>query len=117
MHKFSDGYCYLGYLWDCIKNPIIIDSEYIKEIAKDMGTVYVFWDINSCERIFIENYWRFEKDAVLKVDFATLIEGKNYLPEDIYIFDKNIQWTLIKTHEDIDGKCYCIKSGDIKKYL
>ena len=63
--------------------------------------------------VLIEDYWRFEKDAVLKLDFETLIEGEKYLPEDIYIFDKNITWTLIKTHEDIDGKSYCIKSGNI----
>ena len=26
-HKFRDGYCYVGYLWDYIKNPIIIDKD------------------------------------------------------------------------------------------
>ena len=50
-HEFSDGCCYLGYLWDCMNNPVIIDIEYIKTIAQGMGTVYAFWDINSCERI------------------------------------------------------------------
>lgn len=115
LHKLSDGYCYLGYLWDCIKNPVMIDSEYIKLMAESEGMVYVFWDIHSCERIFIDDYWKFGKDTVLKVDFKTLIQGEEYLPEDIYIFDENITWTLIPTHEDINGKRYCIKSGDIKK--
>ena len=35
------------------------------------------------------------------------------VPQDIYIFDKNMTWTLIKTHEDINGHCYCLKSGTI----
>jgi hypothetical protein len=111
--EFLDGYCYLGYLWDYIKAPVIIEKSYLEIIAKGMGNVYVFWDIHSCERIFIENYWKFNKDAVLKLDFETLLNGEEYLPDDIYIFDECMSWTLIKTHEDIDGKCYCLKSGEI----
>ena len=61
--KFLDGYCYLGYLWDYVKNPSIIDIEYIEKIAKNIDAVYVFWDIHSCERIFVQNYWKFDKDA------------------------------------------------------
>ena len=112
-YKFSDGYCYWGYLWDCIKNPAVIDKDYIRTISKGMGSVYVFWDVHSCDRIYIENYWRFAKEAVIKLSFDTLISGEEYLPEDIYIFDENITWTLIKTHEDINGRCYCLKSGQI----
>lgn len=70
-------------------------------------------DIHSCERIFADEYWKFGKDAVLKINFETLIKGEIYLPEDIYIFDENLTWTLIKTHENIKGKCYCLKSGEI----
>ena len=110
-HQFCDGYGYLGYLWDFIKHPVIIEKEYIEAVAENIGEVYVFWDIHSCERIFIKDYWKFGKKAVLKVDLKTLLEGWNYLPEDIYIFDKTMAWTLIKTHEDMDGKCYCLMGG------
>lgn len=75
--------------------------------------VFVFWDIHSCERILIEDYWKFDKDSVIEIDFNVLLEGETYLPEDFYIFDKNMTWTLIKTHEDINGHCYCLKSGTI----
>ena len=61
----------------------------------------------------MKDYWKFDKDAVLKMDFEILLDGEEYLPEDIYIFDESMTWTLIKTHEDIDGKCYCLKSGKI----
>ena len=70
-HKFTDGYCYLGYLWDCILNPIVIDEAKFEEKARRIGKVYAFWDIHSCERI------------------------------------------LIKTHEDIQGKRFCLQSGRI----
>lgn len=112
-HKCIDGYCYLGYLWDHIINPIIIAEEDIAKKAVDLGKVYVFWDIHSCERIFIKDYWKFDKDAVLKMNMATLLQGEGYLPEDIYIFDESFTWTFIKTHEDIRGMRFCLKAGEI----
>ena len=114
LHKFVDGYCYEGYLWDYIKNPIIIDDNYIRYIAqKNHDYVFVFWDIHSCERILIKDYWKFGKNTVIKLKLSDLIEGYRYLPEDIYIFDKSMSWTLIKTHEEIGDSPYVIKSGDI----
>lgn len=112
-HKFSDGFCYLGYLWDYLNIPFVIDKNYIETVATIKDKVYVFWDIHSCERIFIADYWKFDKDAVLKLRLEMLLRGEKYLPEDIYIFDDSLEWTLIKTHEDINGKCYCLKSGKI----
>ena len=73
----------------------------------------MFWDIHSCERILIKDYWRFEKDAVLQMSMNLLLENEMYLPEDIYIVDKDFSWTMVKTHEDIDGKRYCLVCGNI----
>lgn len=111
--RYIDGYCYQAYLWDCIDSATIVDEEYIDQFIKNDEQVYVFWDIHSCERIFIKDYWKFEKDAVLQMSMKLLLENERFLPEDIYIVDKNFTWTLIKTHEDIDGKRYCLKSGNI----
>jgi len=66
------------------------------------------WDIHTCEKILIEDYWKFPKERVIKVDVTSLKEGLEYLPEDIYIFNYDFSWTYILTHED-DGKgriCY-----------
>ena len=112
-HKFRDGYCYLGYLWDYLKNPIVIKREYIEEAAKNLDEVYVFWDIQTCERIFIKDYWKLGKETVLRLKFKTLLENYRYLPEDIYIFDDTFSWTLILTHEEVDRVPYCVKSGNI----
>lgn len=91
----------------------MIEELYIDKMAGKLNSVYVFWDIHSCERIFIKDYWKFDKDPVLKLDIKMLLKGEKYLPEDIYIFDKSFTWTFIKTHEDIERKRYCLKSGDI----
>ena len=112
-HQFIDGYCYLGYLWDFIKNPIVIEENYFETIAERISDIYVFWDIHSCERILIKDYWKFDKEAVLELKYRHLLEGKEFLPEDIYIFDSSLTWTLIKTHEEINGKRYCLKTGKI----
>ena len=112
-HKFCDGDCYIGYLWDYMKNQTIIGEEYLKTISNQINDIFVFWDIHSCERILIKDYWKFAKDAVIELNFKILLEGDEYLPEDIYIFDETMSWTLIKTHEDIEGKRYCLKSGEI----
>lgn len=110
-HKFVDGYCYLGYLWDYIVNPTVIDEINFEEKAKKIGEVYVLWDIHSCERILIKDYWKFDKDTVLNLRMEVLLQGERYLPDDIYIFDNSFSWTLIKTHEDIRGGRFCLQSG------
>lgn len=112
MRKFKDGYCYQGYLWDCLINPTVVDETYFVQSCFTDKQVYVFWDIHSCERILIKDYWRFEKDAVLQMSMNLLLENEMYLPEDIYIVDKNFSWTMVKTHEDIDGKRYCLVCGN-----
>ncbi len=50
---------------------------------------------------------------MLELKYRHLLEGKEFLPEDIYIFDSSLTWTLIKTHEEINGKRYCLKTGKI----
>lgn len=106
-----DGNCYDGYLWDYLKSREIIDTLYVQEAANRIADVYVFWDIHSCEKILVKDYWKFEKDAMLKLNFTLLLQGKEYLPEDIYIFNESFTWTIILTHEDLDGRPYYLKSG------
>lgn len=110
--EFSDGLCYTGYLWDCLYNSTQISWEDILSYRDQLKEVYVFWDIHSCERILMENYWKFDKRAVMAVDFNDLLGHVDLLPEDIYIFDSSYKWTIILTHEEINGQRWCLKSGD-----
>ena len=113
--RYIDGECYDGYLWDClfIKELEIIKEKYFNDVSCKIEDVYVFWDIHSCQKIGIDEYWRFDKHDVLRLDFNVLLKGLKYLPEDIYIFDNTYNWTLIYTHEEIDECRYCIKCGKI----
>lgn len=58
-----------------------------------------FWDIHSCERILIPDYWKFPKKSCLELNFNDLCSNRKFLPEDIYIFDRSFKWTIVFTHE------------------
>lgn len=90
-------------LWDNLLDFSRITMKSLIEELTDKQEVLVLWDIHSCDRIFIENYWRFPKHNVIRVDGKWLIQGFEHLPEDIYIFDYDLSWTYILTHEN-DGK-------------
>lgn len=108
---YSDGLCYSGYLWDCLINVEVIDESYIQVLSGGFNSVYAMWDMHSCEKINIPNYWRFAKDDIIEGSFEDILKGEKYLPEDVYFFDESMMWCLVKTHEDIYGKRYCLKSG------
>jgi hypothetical protein len=110
---FSDGICYTGYLWDCLKEVEVIDFNYINSMRNSLEKVYVLWDIHSRDRILIEDYWKFKKNDILLLDFCVLLDNLDYLPEDIYIFNESFKWTFVLTHEYFDNKRWCLKSGGI----
>lgn len=113
VHQYIDGFCYTGYLWDCLRVPAVVDFAYVQSKADILNEVFVLWDIHTKERIFIDGYWKFGKDSILKMEFKELLSNLEYLPEDIYIFDKSFEWTMILTHEYIDEKRWCLKTGNI----
>jgi len=110
MHKYLDGYCYNGYLWDYLSRPEIIEELCLIEKIREVAEVYILWDIHSCEKIFIEDYWKFEKDDILLLSGNLLVETLDIFPEDVYIFDASFTWTMILTHEYSENKRYCLKS-------
>jgi len=109
-HKYSDGLCYNGYMWDYLSAPAQIELDYLSAKVKSLKNIYVLWDLHTCERIFIKNYWKFNKDDILLLDGDTLIKALHLLPEDIYIFDSSYTWTLILTHEYLENQRYCLES-------
>lgn len=108
MKEFSDGYCYIGYLWDCLLNPQIVLEYEADQLLKEKQNLYIMWDIHSCERIFIPNYWKFPKLNILSNDIWNE-HLKLELPEDIYIFDDTFNWCIVYTHEiDENNNRYCL---------
>ncbi len=106
--EFSDGLCYIGYLWDCLKNPQVISETEVSRILQDKKNIYIMWDIHSYERICIPNYWKYSKTSVLTTN--TWSDAlKSDLPEDIYLFDDTFSWSVIFTHEtDEQNNNFCL---------
>ena len=106
--KCSDGMCYTGYIWGCIRGRKLIDYDMAITYIEQFNDVYVMWDINSKNRIFIPDYWKFEKESILKLNSKLLMNNLQFFPEDIYVFNDTYEWTIALTHEDIDGKSFCL---------
>ena len=105
---FSDGLCYTGYLWDCLLNAQIISEYQADQLLQKKQKIFIMWDIHSCDRIFIPNYWKFPKSNILSVDIWSK-SLKIELPEDIYVFDDTFSWSVIYTHEtDAKDERYCL---------
>ena len=104
LRKFSDGEFYDGYLWDCVINiQTITFDDFSSKLINLKSCVMAMWDLHSQDKIRVPNYWKFGRGDVLRVDSAILCEGLEHLPEDIYIFDETLSWTLISTHEYRDN--------------
>lgn len=109
--QFSDGLCYIGYLWDCLAWPIVItEKEAYAELEKHEGPLYVMWDNNSCDRIFIPDYWKYPKKAIAELTLEEYNALKDTFPEDHYIFNDDFDWMVALTHEDVDSKRWCLLS-------
>lgn len=102
--RYRDGLYYFGYLWDTLKHRRVIPEAEILDRPNLAGeAVYAMWDLHSEEKIFIEDYWKFPREAVLELSYADLIAGLEHLPKDIYIFGRDYTWSLILTHESWDA--------------
>ena len=105
---FSDGLCYTGYLWDCLLKPTVISECKANQFLQGKRRMCIMWDIHSCERILIPNYWKFPKTKIISTD-AGIESFKHDLPEDVYIFDDTFSWSVIYTHEtDEKWDRYCL---------
>lgn len=111
---FSDGECYTGYLWDCMKEKEIILEKDAEDCFLKISQFYVLWDIHTKERILIPNYWKYPKETVLELDWNSYQTLKKDLPEDIYIIDLSFNWCISLTHEEINGDRYCIFSNRVE---
>lgn len=101
--KFSDGVHHEGYLWDCLRDPVRITYErFCNEITR-YSEIYVIADDHSRDRVLGAPLWPYPSYSVAQFNPALLLESLESLPEDIYVFDSSLKWTLVLTHEH-DGK-------------
>lgn len=107
MTECTDGWCYTGYLWDCLKKPRLITERRLNQFVQKRKGIYIMWDIHSKDYIKIPNYWKYPKDSVIHLEEWSK-ELVKTMPEDIYVFDDTFNWSAIYTHEDINSHRYCL---------
>jgi hypothetical protein len=107
---FSDGMRYEGYLWECLRSPARITIERFGHEVVRYPEVWVMADDHSRDRIPGAPLWPYPSGSIARFAPSVLLESLAGLPEDLYVFDESVRWTLILTHED-DGKrriCFAI---------
>lgn len=108
MELFSDGLCYIGYLWDCLKKAVVIPHSECEQFLNAKHNIFVMWDIHSAERIVVPNYWKYPKNQVLCINQWDQ-SIRRELPEDIYLFDESFSWSVVFTHEtDANDDPFCL---------
>lgn len=105
-----------GYnLWDYLRSsprerPYVISEQTMKSYAYKLGTVLIYWDC-----CYMEPESPFSgANQVCMADFGDLMEHMSACPPNLYLFDRDMQWTLIRTDvPQNDWGWTCIQIGAI----
>jgi hypothetical protein len=68
-------------------------------------------DDHSRDRIPGAPLWPYPAYSVARFEPQRLLESLDSLPEDIYVFDSSVSWTLVHTHEDDGRRRICCAVG------
>jgi hypothetical protein len=109
--QFSDGVHYEGYLWDCLRSPSRITIQRFNHEVVRHPQVLVMADDHSRDRIPGAHLWPYRQYSVARFSSQGLLGCLDSLPEDIYVFDESVAWTLVLTHEDDGRRRICCSVG------
>ena len=107
----SDGFHSFGYIWDCLRYSKMISFQSLCLELEKRSEVFTFADDHSHDKIIGAPLWIYPIDSIAIFKSKELIEILPELPEDLYIFDESVLWTLVLTHEYNDKQrrfCYQI---------
>jgi len=110
-HQFSDGVHYEGYLWDCFRGAQRITVQRFRSEVARHREVFVMADDHSRDRVMGPPLWPEAPYSVARFKASALLRSLGWLPEDIYVFDESVCWTLVLTHEHDQKRRYCLELG------
>jgi hypothetical protein len=108
---FSDGVHYEGYLWDCMPAAQRITIQRFRTEIARRHEVFVMADDHSRDRVMGPPLWPYAAYSVARFKGFDLLQSLDSLPEDIYVFDDSVSWTLVLTHEHDHKRRYCCAIG------
>lgn len=109
--EFSDGVHYEGYLWDCLRGAQRITVQRFHAEVPRHREVFVIADDHSRDRVIGLPLWPYPSYSVARFQANTLLQSLGSLPQDIYVFDASVSWTVVLTHEQDDKRRYCLAVG------
>lgn len=112
--KFSDGLHYEGYIWDCLRDFTRITYAEFCDAVQRLAPIFAMADDHSRDRVAGAPLWPYPPGSVISLSGALLLQLLPVLPEDIYVFDRTVSWTLILTHETYETeeqKRICVRVG------
>ena len=109
--SFSDGEHYEGYIWDCLRQPKRIAFKRLTDAVARFDEVFVFADDHSRDRVVGAPLWPYAPLSVARFQPNGLLKCLSTLPEDIYVFDSSVSWTLVLTHEHDRNRRICCSVG------
>ena len=80
------------------------------EVARH-NEVFVMADDHSRDRVMGPPLWPYSPYSVARFRAPGLLQSLRSLPEDIYVFDESVSWTLVLTHEHDEKRRYCVAIG------
>jgi hypothetical protein len=110
-HQFSDGVHYEGYLWDCLQSRTRITIQRFQNEVVRHPEIFVMADDHSRDRVLVPPLWPYPPYSVVRFEPHALLKTLESLPEDIYVFDSSVSWTLVLTHEDDGKRRFCCAVG------
>jgi hypothetical protein len=109
--QFSDGIHYEGYLWDCLRRGQRITVQRFRTEVARYQEVFVMADDHSRDRVMGAPLWPYAPYSVARFKAPALLQSLRLLPEDIYVFDESVSWTVVLTHERDHKRRYCVALG------
>lgn len=110
-HKFCDGTHYKGYLWECLRSASRITVQRLRLEIVQHPEVFVMADDHSGDGLPGRRLWPFAPCSIARFHPITVLSTIESLPQDLYIFDASLGWTLVFTHEYSHKRDLCLAVG------
>lgn len=107
--SFWDGEKQTGYLWECFRRCNRISYEQFIAGVMRHDPVLVMADDLSRVEVVGAPLWAYPPGSVISLSPDTLIPLLPALPEDLYVFDESVSWTLALTHEHEGQDRICVE--------
>ena len=98
-----------NYLWEQLIQYNRKSERFCWDYLKSKNDIYIMWDTLDNFEFKNDKYWKYPRYSIVRITQKELYSSKDTFPEDIYIFDDSLEWTIIFTHEYLDkNKRYCL---------